>query len=441
MVLPRFKNLIFEIFPSLKAKEIQTLLDNVASLSLLQIVNYILPLITLPYLLRVLAPEKYGLFAFSLVFIQYVLVFTNYGFNLAGTRDIAIYKDNKPKINEIVNSIFLIKGILTITSFIFLSIIVLTVEMFNRDALFFFLSFGIVIGDLFFPVWLFQGLEKMRYISILNCISKIVFTVLIFVLVKNPSDYIIVPLINSLGYLVIGMLSLIIIIRKFAIYPEVPSLKAIKHQLHEGWYIFISTISVSGYRLLPTIILASLFSYEIVAYYSVGDQIIRAALNMINPFTQSLFPLMSRKFHESIDQGLSFVSSILRRITCLPLGFSIVIFILSDIVVNIIAGSEYAESITVLRIFSFLPLIVFVANIFGNQIMLNVNLKSSFSRILVAGGIISVLVQGLLIPTMSITGAAISVFLTEFAVMLMMVQSVKCNLDERQWRILRWYTS
>ena len=164
-----------------KSKEYKRILENMISLTGLQFASYILPLITLPYLTLVLGPEKFGLTQYAISLITYFQFFTDYGFNLSATRELAICRDDNQKISQIFSSVMFIKLCLCILSFIILLLIVMFIPKFNEDSYVYILTFGMVIGYMLFPTWLFQGLEYMRYTSILNIIGKIVFTVLIFI--------------------------------------------------------------------------------------------------------------------------------------------------------------------------------------------------------------------------------------------------------------------
>lgn len=144
------------------------------SLLSVQGVNYLLPLITLPYLLRVLGPEKFGVVAFAQAFVQYFVLFTDYGFNLTATKAISIYRDEKKSIrNLFYNNVD--KDFINGFSFIVLILIVFSVDKFKIDWNIYISTFGIVIGNVMFPIWFFQGMENMKVVSILNAISKIIF--------------------------------------------------------------------------------------------------------------------------------------------------------------------------------------------------------------------------------------------------------------------------
>ena len=396
------------------------LLSNFVSLSVLQGANYILPLITLPYLVRVLGPERYGLISFAQAFIQYFNILTDYGFNLSATREVSIYRDDKEKVSEIFSSVMIIKFGLLILSFIIMTVLVFSFGKFRQDWLIYFLTFGMVVGQVLFPVWFFQGMERMKYITYLNITARLIFTVAIFVFIHQASDYIYVPLLNFMGSLVAGVLSLWIVFRNFNVNFKLPSVADIKHQLREGWYIFISTMAISLYTTSNTFILGLFTNNTVVGYYSGAEKIIKAIQGLLSPVSQTIYPHISKLASESKEKAIKFI----RKITLLVGGasfvLSLVIFIFADVIVRLLLGNQYLESIVILRILAFLPLTVGLSNIFGIQTMLTFDYKKAFSNILVAAGIINISLAFILAPLYQQIGISFSVLITEIFVTISM---------------------
>lgn len=144
----------------LRAKEIRVLLENFFSLSALQIFGYVLPLITLPYLVRVLGVEKYGLVAFANSFVAYFQMLTDYGLYLSAIREVSVHREDKQQLNKIFSTVMIIKSILLAVSFLILLVIVFGFSKFSANWELYLFAFGLVIGSVLFPVWFFQGMEK-----------------------------------------------------------------------------------------------------------------------------------------------------------------------------------------------------------------------------------------------------------------------------------------
>ena len=414
---------MFSLFKRFLDKaEYKKILENIASLTGLQFASYILPLITLPYLTYVLGPDKFGLTQYAISLITYFQMFTDYGFNLSATRELAIVREDKLKVSEIFNSVMFIKILLCIISFLILLLIVVFIPKFSVDAEVYILTFGIVVGNVLFPTWLFQGMEYMKYTSIINIIGKLIFTILIFVFIHQTSDYILVPIINSFGYLVVGVLGIYVALTRFDIKVAVPSLNNIKHHLKEGWHVFLSTIAINMYTTTNTFLLGLLTNNTLVGYYSIAEKFITAANGLFSPISQALYPYISRTV-ENEDKTSNIIR--LRKLTKLAaiLGatFSLGLFIFADPLISILFGAEYANSIIILRILSIIPFMVSLSNIFGIQTMLTFNYKEDFTKIVFMGGIIDIVLGIILITLLKEIGIAISFAITETFITIAML--------------------
>jgi len=142
-----------------KLKPYRSLIHNFTSLSVLQVANYLFPLITLPYIVRVIGPAKYGLINFAAAFIAYFNLICDYGFSLSGTKKFSIIRDDKEKLSKTFSTILSIKLLLSLISAFVLGIIVLLIPIFNGHWEVYLLSSGFVIGGVLFPNWFYHGIE------------------------------------------------------------------------------------------------------------------------------------------------------------------------------------------------------------------------------------------------------------------------------------------
>jgi len=136
-----------------------TIGKNIISLYFLQISYYVLPLITIPYLVRVLGPEKFGLVAFGQSFITFFVLFVNYGFDLTVTREISVKHKNNKEVSRISCSVWVAKALLCSIGLLVLFLLIMFVPKMNQNSLLLLLLFGIAIGNMLFPNWLYLGLE------------------------------------------------------------------------------------------------------------------------------------------------------------------------------------------------------------------------------------------------------------------------------------------
>lgn len=404
---------ILKVKSLVNTEDKKRLLSNFISLFILQGLNYLLPLITLPYLVRILGVENFGLLAFVSVTIAYFSIITDYGFTLTAAREISIHKDKREKVTEIFSAVITIQFFLMLLSSLLLSVLVFSIERFRHDAIVYFFTFGLVIAQVLFPVWFFQGMEKMKYITYINIGSKFFFTLMIFIFVQNENDFYKVPLLTSIGNILAALWALYIIKTKFSIRFQWQSIDTLKHYQKEAHHIFVSNIAISLYTVSTTFILGLFTNNIVVGYFAAADKIIQAFKGLMSPVFQTIYPYISQKAQQSKENGLHFIKKITFYIIITTGVISLFIFIFAEFLVNIILGTGYQNSIIIVKILAFMPLVIGLSNMFGVQTMLNFGRKKAFSKILIVGSIINLLLSFLLVPLYQEIGSAISLLIVE----------------------------
>ena len=401
-----------------KRAENKKLYSNFISLSFLHAANLILPLITFPYMVRTLGIEIYGLVIFAQAFISYFSIIAEYGFNFSGTREISLTKNNIEELTTAYNSIMTARFILVIICFVVMAIIVFSFEKFSIHWELYFLTFGMVIGTMLFPTWFFQGMEKMKYITILSVSSKAIFTISIFLFVKSPSDYLLVPLLNSGGYIFVGIISIIIINVNFNIPFKIQKSINVWRHLREGYYIFISTISTNLYTTTTTVVLGLVTNTTMVGYYAIAEKALRIIVAIFSPFTQTIYPHIIQLAKNSFEETVIFLRRILNFTILISVFIWIFGFIFAEPLFHLLFSQNVNHSILIFRILSPLIIILPIASILFNVVLLPFKMDKYFSRIYMTGAILNLFVLGILLFVfkLSTVGAAVSLLICEFII-------------------------
>ncbi len=276
--------------------------DNFIALMLLQGVNYLIPLIVFPYLVRVLGIDGFGSYNFIFYVIWIGVVISGYGFDLTATKLISLHRDEPKKISEIFSAVIEIKSILAFAFLLFLTLLILLFDKFAKDALLYYLAFGFVIGQVLFPIWFFQGIERMRYITILNGISKLVFMLLIFLFVDSKDDLNLVFIFNALGSIVAGVIAFWIALKHFGVRFTLQPRQVLRFYLLDGWYVFLSRITVELYTSLNIVILGFFVSDTILGYFAIVEKIVRALGNILEPLTRAVYPYLAKLHQKSLKE-------------------------------------------------------------------------------------------------------------------------------------------
>ncbi len=414
---------------SIDKTEKRQLFLNFFSLLSLQGTNYILPLITFPYLIQVLGVEYFGLLAFATAMIMYFNVITDYGFNLSATREISVHRENQEKIIEIFSAVMTIKIVLMTVSFIVLTLIVFSFEKFSSDWEIYFLTFGTVIGQVLFPVWFFQGMERMKYISYLNIFSKLLFTAAIFLFVKEESDYCLVPLFTSVGFIVAGIWSQVLIYREFNVRFKLQSISVLKKYLIDGWHIFVSRVYVNIYTTTNLILLGLFTNNTVVGYYAIAEKIVVAIGGVFQPANQAIYPYLARKYKENFELFINFV----KKIALVFLAISFVFFIFAeyfkDSIVLLVTGSQTTEVSVLLAIFLLRVLTYPFGALFSNLLVV-MERKKEFMKVMNYTVLLNLLIVPPSIYFYQEVGLVISFVVVSFVHILLLVYYFKKSIAQ-----------
>tara|TARA_B110000240_G_C13449155_1_gene431715 strand:+ start:65 stop:1333 length:1269 start_codon:yes stop_codon:yes gene_type:complete len=406
----------------------KTIVQNFSYLSLLQMFNMAIPLFTYPYLIRVLGVEIYGLVVFAQAILGYFVILIDFGFSISATKEISIHRNNKDKLNEIVSSIFIIKGVLFVISVVSFIIILNFFKQAENYKLLFYLTLSSCLYNWLFPIWYFQGLEKMKYITIINVVSRTIFMGLIFLLIINKEDYLYFPIINGIGAVASIFAALYIIFSKHKIKFLIPTKSTLTYYFKESIPIFVSNISIKLYVSSNKVIVGAFLGMGSVAFYDLAEKLVSILRMPQGILSQTLFPKISK------DKNLGFVKKIFKMSLWFNIGVYILFLMLLKPIVLLLGGEEMLPVIPTAIILGLTIPFTAMSNIFGVQLLLPFGYNKEFSTVIVSSGIVylTLILFTKFIFEFSIENLSLTTVITEaFVVTYMFYYCLKFNLWKR----------
>lgn len=381
----------------------------------LQGLNFIAPILVLPYLMVVLGAEKFGYISFALAVCQYLNVAVDFGFYLSTTKRIALVKDDKAALSRIFSAAFYCKMGLLVLSFIVLAVIAAIPKFaVYRPALF--AMFTMVVGNAFLFAFLFQGLGQIRWVSIFNGIAKMSVLPLTFVFVKNPDDYLIAALLQGGVSIVAAIISLLMIVRKRWLNLPRFCMADCKTEMKEGFPIFISNASGNIYVFGFVLILGIFATPDEVGRYAASDKIIRALIAVtMAPVIQAFYPSVVRMAATGWQKAKNTVNLLLGVLLVGMFAIIIAVFAISPYLPDLL-GNDYTGTETIIRILSFATVFITMGGICGQLGLLAMGggaQKKSFSKVYVGAAVVALTSVLVLSPFYQGIGAAIAILLTE----------------------------
>lgn len=389
-----------------KSTDAAVIVRNTWYLTLLQIAGYVFPLITLPYLARVIGAYGFGKIAFATTIIVWMQTIADWGFMYTATRDVAQNRNDLKKVSDIFSNVFWSRCILIIISFVLLLLLLIVVPIFRENAIIILVSFLSLPGHLCFPDWFFQAMEKMKFITIFTLLIKLLSTICIFLFIRKESDYLLQPLFISLGSIICGLMSFFVIFKEWQIRLAKPKLKSICSTISGSSDVFINNLMPSFYNNLSVILLGAYGGAVANGIYEGGNRIITVINQFFSIITRVFFPFLSRRPEKHT------MFAVFNIVIAFLVSF--LIYILAPFIIKTVLTNGFIESVNVLRILAVSYFFLVLDTTYGTNYLIVVHEEKLLRNVTICVSLIGLMISWPLIYYYSYIGAALTVCVSRF---------------------------
>lgn len=401
------------------------LIYNFSSLSFIQAAHFLLSVIVIPYVIRRVGADGFGVVAVAQVVMYYLAVLTEYGFNQSATRDIALYKTDTLKISKIFFTVLAAKAIICLICFVLLVILAGTIPLFNTHFSLYLLAFAFVLGQTLLINWFFLGMEKMQYIAVAGLLGRIIFVVLVFIFIRSKDDTALFLLFMGAGNIIAGLASIYLAIRLFKLKILKPAWAEVVYEFKNGWRITATNLSITTSQYIGIFILRIFTNDFLVGYYSVAEKIYFAMKLMIGVFTQVVYPKICQLMQGGWNRIVSFFKEIYFPFLLLVIVGCAGIFIFSPQILHLFIGYKYNYPAFLLRMLCIATVIVCL-NIPAYLVLFAGDHKKNYFRIFTMATIIYLVLNIVLAYFFDATGTVLAVIITEFFITTGLYREVYC---------------
>ncbi len=380
---------------------------------LLSATQVLVPLISYPYITRVIGPENLGKVNYVDFLSQLLIVFAGFGIPYYAVREIAVRRNEPADKSKFIREILVLHGTFAMAaSMVFL---LLTYPQFKQQASLYLLALlNILLSTCSFE-WYMQGTESFRYTAIRTVVLRVLMLLAFFIFIQRPGDYLLYYGIFTAGNV------LLVLFNSYKVFTENNFGNApldLRQHLRPLWHFFLTSSAISIYIYFDTILLQHLTHNSlIVGYYTAAVKLVKVCLVVLLVAGTVLMPRVSylagagetRSVKNHLDKSLLLVLT-----AGIPIGAGL--YLLAPEIVLVVAGEHFVDAIPLVRILSFLPLVIGLSNIFCFQTLVPFNKEKIFLAAAIAGCIASISLNYILIPLLSAEGAAWSNLVTELLI-------------------------
>lgn len=389
-----------------------TLRINFIALSIVQGTNFLLPLLVMPYVISRIGAAGFGVIAVAQACMVWLSAVTDYGFNLTATREAAIFGQDHAKMSVIFFTVLATRLLLCTFLFILMLIVFALIPDIQHYFMLYCLGFSYVLGQSLFASWFFQGMQRMQYITIGTFIARLVFVILVFLFIQQKSDGVYFLLFLGLGNIIAGVFSIVLALRLFGLSFIRPKRKAIAYEIKNGWQITLSNLSVYTCLYSGIFILRIFTNDTMVGYYSIAERIFFAVRQVLAVFAQVVYPRICQLSLAGAAATAQFFKTVYRPFLFLVFGGCCLLYLLCHVLIQFFLKDGHPLPVLLLRMLSFVPLIVCL-NIPAYNLLLAFERKKSYLMVLGAATIINIVANLVLAGKFGPSGTVLSIIITE----------------------------
>lgn len=401
------------------------IVHNILALGFVQVVNYILPLILIPYFMYTLGSEKWGKMAYAQFILQYFIVLVSYGFQWSAVNKISPVREDIAQVNKFFSGYLYAQGILLLISFILLCSLIFFVNSFYEYKYLLLFGFFSVVGVAIFPVWLLQALEELKLMSIIQLVVQLFCFGMTLIFVKSKDDILWAMFFQSINGVLSGIAVLLFLYLK--------GIKLIRYNIldvklafKDGFVLFKSQVWISLYTNTVPVILGMAATANDVATYALADKIQKAIRFVLNPIGRAIFPRISFLYQNSDrNSALRLLKYSLLVTIIIGIIGGLGLFVFSDYVVRALGGETLALASQVVQVFSLMPLIVGLSSTIAIQWLIPIGKENILQKIWFVSAIFVLISSYPIFSLYGVLGAAYLVVTLEIAIVLAMLFVLK----------------
>ena len=390
-----------------------------------QLLTFIIPFLTVPYISRVLGVNNVGIYSYTYSIVYLFMLVGMLGFNNYGSRVIASCKDDREKLSFMFSSIYTLQLVI---NFIAIVGYVFYLLFFCKDYMLIAIIQGLFLISICFDInWFFFGIEKFKLTIIRNLIVKGLSVVFVFLFVKTSNDLWKYTLIMS-GATLLSQIYLILIVNKYVKFKLV-NLVHIKKHIKDVLILFIPVIAFSIYRVMDKTMIGIFSNLNEVAYYEYAEKLMNIPTAIISALGTVMLPRMSYLYHKDDKEAEKTIEESMKLTIKMSTIMFLGILLVADEAVLVLFGNDFLKSIDILKILSVTIIASAFANVIRTHFLIPLKKDKIYVKSTIGAAIINLLLNLIFIKKIGALGACIGTIAAEFFVMLYQICCTFKNLD------------